>query len=62
MAENSKRGYASIIVINEKGDAMQYPPNDDPGRFCCTNFHIASILEEGGILSDALSKHLEQNE
>lgn len=54
MSENSKRVRASIIVINESGEAMQYSPLDG------TNAGLAFALEEAGCLTDELAKHLGQ--
>lgn len=52
MRENTERGKAAIIIRNENGETME----------CVTingsNEDIAYLLEEAGILTEKLSKHL----
>ncbi len=53
MAEKEQqRGKASLIVINEAGEALQLFTNE------CSNGEIAFLLGEAGILTKDAAKHL----
>ncbi len=52
MRENTERGKAAIIIRNENGETMELIPRDG------SNKAIAFTLEEAGILTEKLSKHL----
>lgn len=52
MSEKTERGKAAIIVRNENGETMEYVTSAG------SNLSISLLLEDAGILTDELSRHL----